>query len=244
MRLNVFKLFGVTVFILVISFFFELFLSNSAFTFQKELLFIFNLILYLSIIWISSTHFNVSLKLYKNVKLFYVLASISIGLSLVAISTIIFIPIIGVEKFIFASKELPVLDFLFFGSILLIPVIEELFYRKVCCEVLLLKQSIITTVIISATLFTFAHILSTSANPTTIFIGGIVLGIVYCKTRNVLFAIITHVTVNLFAYPLTFYLGNLLENNPNGFGLVSYICSLLFSILSIFFAIRFLAKQA
>jgi membrane protease YdiL (CAAX protease family) len=79
--------------------------------------------------------------------------------------------------------------------VIVVPILEELFFRRFLLEKLLKKNSATKSLIISSLCFSFVHFL-TPANLLATFIAGLVLGSIYIKTRKVGYSIILHFFTN------------------------------------------------
>lgn len=91
-------------------------------------------------------------------------------------------------------------------SILLIaPIIEELFFRKFLLGKLIEKNKVNLSLLISSLCFSLIHV-ETPNNIVPAFIGGIILGSVYLKTRKIGYAVLLHFLFNLIV-TLTEYVG-------------------------------------
>jgi len=82
------------------------------------------------------------------------------------------------------------------STILIAPIIEELFYRKFLLDKLLKNNSRISAIITSSICFSIMHI-ETPNNLIPTFISGIILGIIYLKTKKIGYCIMLHFIVNL-----------------------------------------------
>ncbi|WBL26756.1 CPBP family intramembrane glutamic endopeptidase [Zunongwangia sp. HGR-M22] len=80
-------------------------------------------------------------------------------------------------------------------TLLLMPILEETFYRKIIFEKINEKYKTITAVLISSFLFSLGH-LDYSFFSTAFFIG-IILSLVYIKTRNLAIPVLIHSLINL-----------------------------------------------
>ncbi|MDN3594312.1 CPBP family intramembrane glutamic endopeptidase [Zunongwangia endophytica] len=80
-------------------------------------------------------------------------------------------------------------------TLLLMPILEETFYRKIIFEKINEKYKTITAILISSFLFSLGH-LDYSFFSTAFFIG-IILSLVYIKTRNLVIPIVIHSLINL-----------------------------------------------
>jgi membrane protease YdiL (CAAX protease family) len=84
--------------------------------------------------------------------------------------------------------------------LILVPILEEVFYRRIILSSLLEKHGVIFAILVSSSMFSVGHL---DFNNSFIFLGfGILLGIIYWKTRNVYYSIILHIFINF----LTFFL--------------------------------------
>lgn len=82
------------------------------------------------------------------------------------------------------------------STLLIAPIIEELFYRKFLLDKLLGKNKPILAIIVSSICFSIMHI-ETPNNLIPTFISGIILGIIYLKTKKIGYCIMLHFIVNL-----------------------------------------------
>lgn len=78
---------------------------------------------------------------------------------------------------------------------IVIPIIEELYFRVLSIEFLKKDFSIVISVIISSIVFSIAH-LSKIQNSIELFITAIFLAVIYIKTKNAFYSIIAHMTHN------------------------------------------------
>ena len=82
------------------------------------------------------------------------------------------------------------------STLLVAPMVEELFYRKFLLDKLLKKNKPILAIIVSSICFSIMHI-ETLNNLIPSFISGIVLGIIFLKTKKIGYCIMLHFIVNL-----------------------------------------------
>lgn len=82
------------------------------------------------------------------------------------------------------------------STLLIAPIIEELFFRKFLLEKLAQKNRPILAIIVSSICFSIIHI-ETPNNLIPTFISGIILGIIYLKTKKIGYCIMLHFMVNL-----------------------------------------------
>jgi membrane protease YdiL (CAAX protease family) len=81
------------------------------------------------------------------------------------------------------------------------PILEELFFRKFLLNKLLEKNSQIIAIIISSLCFAIIHI-ETPLNLVPTFIFGIISGLIFVKTKKIIYSIILHFLVNLMVQTL------------------------------------------
>jgi membrane protease YdiL (CAAX protease family) len=86
---------------------------------------------------------------------------------------------------------------------ILVPIAEELLFRGVLYTWLRQRLSILPCVLISAALFALAH--GNRQMVVQIFIVGIVLALIYEKSRSILVSGLVHMTVNTFSLAVIFY---------------------------------------
>lgn len=82
------------------------------------------------------------------------------------------------------------------SSVLIAPIIEELFYRKFLLDKLLKTNSAALSVMTSSLCFSII-LLVTPNNLVPAFLGGIILGTIYLKTRRIGYCILLHFFINL-----------------------------------------------
>ena len=82
------------------------------------------------------------------------------------------------------------------GAIIIAPIFEELFFRKIIFKQLLKKYSLSLSIIISSICFALVH-LPSYRNLIPTFILGIISCIIYNKTKNIFYSIILHFLGNL-----------------------------------------------
>lgn len=94
---------------------------------------------------------------------------------------------------------------LLLSSVIFIPISEELFFRGFLLKGLLKKNSLILSLLISSVLFGFLHFdwftmdLLSLKRVFITFIGGLLAGGLYIKTKNITYPILFHLTWNLIA---------------------------------------------
>ncbi len=93
--------------------------------------------------------------------------------------------------------------YLIITAVVMAPILEEIIFRGIVLDGLLKNYSPVKAILISSLLFAAIHL-----NPwqfVTAFIGGLFIGWVYYRTRNLAYAIIIHAANNLFAVAPTFF---------------------------------------
>lgn len=89
-------------------------------------------------------------------------------------------------------------------SVILAPVLEELFFRKILFTRLLKKYSFALSAIVSSIFFALIHI-PNWLNLVPAFLFGIICCWIYVKTKNILYPILLHFIGNLIVLLLSFY---------------------------------------
>lgn len=95
-----------------------------------------------------------------------------------------------------SSKNNIALIYSLISTLLIAPIVEELFFRKFLLNKLSIKNKPIIALIVSSICFSIMHI-ETPNNLIPTFISGIILGIIYLKTKKIGYCIILHFIVNL-----------------------------------------------
>ena len=123
----------------------------------------------------------------------------------------------------------------FFSICILAPIVEELFFRGVVERILLkLKTSPWVGIIASAMLFTMMHEFPYQA--ISAFIGGVIYGWVYYKTKSIYLTFSMHAVNNIIAF-----IGNFLDDGIGGsdaFPPILYVFAGLSLLLFIFFIVK------
>ena len=123
----------------------------------------------------------------------------------------------------------------FFSICILAPIVEELFFRGVVERILLkLKTSPWVGIIASAMLFTMMHEFPYQA--ISAFIGGVIYGWVYYKTKSIYLTFSMHAVNNIIAF-----IGNFLDDGVGGsdaFPPILYVFAGLSLLLFIFFIVK------
>ncbi|MEL4309097.1 CPBP family intramembrane glutamic endopeptidase [Joostella sp. CR20] len=96
----------------------------------------------------------------------------------------------------FNSKNNITIIYSLISNLLIAPIVEELFFRKFLLDKLSIKYKPIIALIISSICFSIIHI-ETPNNLIPTFISGIILGIIYLKTKKAGYCILLHFIVNL-----------------------------------------------
>lgn len=89
-------------------------------------------------------------------------------------------------------------------GVILAPILEELFFRKMLFSRLLKKYSFGISAIVTSILFAFIHI-PNWLNLVPTFLFGIICCWIYVKTKNILYPILLHFAGNLIVLLLSFY---------------------------------------
>lgn len=102
------------------------------------------------------------------------------------------------------DRSIYALSYEFIRVIILAPILEEVFFRKILFNGLLKKYSFLISVIVSSLFFALIHI-PNWLNLIPSFIFGIICCLIYIKTKNILYPIIFHFTGNLISFILYNY---------------------------------------
>jgi len=131
-----------------------------------------------------------------------------------------------------SKSELPIYLILLFVWVFL----EEVYFRRVITQMIFNKKGLNKAIWISSLIFSVAHVLSENGLFMA-FIGGVILGYIYLKTKNIWLSIATHLTVNLsnflLAPKLTEYLTDFNSSKKIslviilGFGMIIYMILIL-----------------
>lgn len=125
--------------------------------------------------------------------------------------------------------------FQFIDLIILVPLFEEIFFRKKIISLLLRKMTPVYAIIASSILFTIFHF--NFENAARILVWGIILGIFYYRTKRIEITIILHSINNLTSF---FTYKNYLElSHP----LAIFTLTWLSTSLALFFLIKIVLKN-
>ncbi len=93
----------------------------------------------------------------------------------------------------------------FIRGVIIAPILEELFFRKVLFKGLSKQNSFVISVIVSSLCFASIHIIPDWQNVLPTFIFGVISCLIYNHTKNILYPILFHFTCNLITYILVAY---------------------------------------
>ncbi|WAC02974.1 type II CAAX endopeptidase family protein [Lacinutrix neustonica] len=117
---------------------------------------------------------------------------------------------IPINNYVNISSNNSALIYNLISAILIAPIIEELFYRKFLLDKLSKNNSPIIAIITSSLCFSIMHI-ETPNNLIPTFFSGIILGLIYLKTKKSGYCIMLHFIVNLIIVT-TSYMGTSYDN--------------------------------
>jgi len=109
-------------------------------------------------------------------------------------------PINGVN-----DKYKYVIGYKFIIAVILAPILEELFFRKILFNGLLKKYSFAISAIISSLCFALVHWTPDLLRIIPMFIFGIICCLIYIKTKNIIYPILFHFTGNLISTIVSIY---------------------------------------
>lgn len=100
---------------------------------------------------------------------------------------------LNLEHFSFNS---PQKIYSYLRLIIIMPILEEVLFRKILLVKLIERYSYITSILITSLLFSLGHLSLGQLLPT--FLSGLILGTLYLKTKNISSAILLHSIINIF----------------------------------------------
>ncbi len=124
----------------------------------------------------------------------------------------------------------------FIGIVLIVPIFEEIFWRKQILGLLLKKYSPVISIIVSSLLFALGHLRFNDI--VSLFIWGLLFALVYYLTKSLESSILLHSLSNLSSF--------FLENKfvgITGLLILKYILILAGSLIVIFLIIRYFSKN-
>lgn len=127
------------------------------------------------------------------------------------------------------------LGFQFLDTVLLVPILEEFFWRNQILKLLLRKFTPTFAIILSSFLFSLSHLQINSIF--AFFLFGLLLGIIYYKTKSLEASIILHALGNLPSFILTYKLIKV-----NGPQMLLYISVIVACTILIVLIIKYLIK--
>lgn len=118
----------------------------------------------------------------------------------------------------------------FISIVLVAPFFEEILFRGVILKELAKRYSISKAIIVSSLLFALIHM-----NPhqgVLAFFSGIVLGVIYYKTKSLVLSIFAHSLNNLFSVIVEYYFPVYSEQVMIGFNLIQFMIGILILFIS------------
>lgn len=216
MKFSFLKLLFLTLALTLLCYYFRTTLSrlNIANSFLLEAFL--KILLLCTIVWVGITRYKFTNYTFRKIYSWQTVHAIIVVLGLMLVNLIVFLPF---NKNIFISfyKTLPEFNLLLLLVIFVFPIIEELYYRNLICDVLIKKYSFVKTILLSTLIFTVAHIFA-DTGLLTVFFSGAVFTWIYLKTKNLTLLIVMHLFNNAINLPAIYGLGYVLENYiiPNG----------------------------
>lgn len=119
---------------------------------------------------------------------------------------------------------------LFFDTVIIVPVIEELIFRRVLYNLFTLNNKIITSIIYTSLIFMFAHGIFSPQ----LFIFSFFLTALYQVTGNIKYPMLAHIFNNFVTFIMILFSNKGLINNKieNALG-ITFIISAIFSLICI-----------
>ena len=121
------------------------------------------------------------------------------------------------------------------GGVLLVPIFEEIFWRKQILGLLLKRYSPVVGILVNSVLFALGH--GRLHDIGSLIIWGLLFGVVYYQTNSIEASILTHAITNLFSNATKH---GFMESN--GFPLFKYIAVMVVCALVIYLIIKNLDK--
>ena len=90
------------------------------------------------------------------------------------------------------------------GKVIIIPIIEELFFRKVLITKMKIKFNALLSILISSLLFSLVHLPYIHKSYIALF-GGLISGYIYHKTDKVIYSILFHIPWNFLVHYSKYY---------------------------------------
>ena len=189
--------------------------------------FVSQLTTYILVIWWAfkkkSNHIRIEYRLGLRVYLFSVL--VMIGYSLIFHNSILIL-ISDINASL--TKSIPTSIPVEILAVIIAPVVEEIIFRGILLEQLSRKYNAVVSILVSSLLFSIFHFSIVQGVNT--FIMGVLLGIVYIKTRSLVPCVLMHFVNNLIpviaiSLPTIFI---------NGFSMIQFIFGILILVISIF----------
>ncbi|MDO7171817.1 CPBP family intramembrane glutamic endopeptidase [Mariniflexile sp. AS56] len=126
----------------------------------------------------------------------------------------------------------------YLGLITILGVLEELYFRRIIAQKIFNSKGFSKALWISALIFGFAHIVTDSGILGTFF-GGLVLGYIYLKTKNIWISIFAHLTNNL----ISLFVSPFLDKNIADFSSYQKITIFIGFGLSLIYAMYLIFKK-
>ncbi len=123
----------------------------------------------------------------------------------------------------------------FISAILFAPLFEEILFRKQILGLLLKRYSPFISIVLSSILFAAGHLRFNDVG--TLFIWGLLLGIVYYKTNSIEASILFHSFISFFTFFIKKEFGDI-----TGLLLFKYVSMMVVSLITIIFIIKYIGR--
>ena len=207
--------------------------------FTKTIVAIFSLLILLLIVFVGVKIYDIKLFHESKIKWKEIKNGALLTSGVLIFNLVLMTAFIDRNYLVAQSMNVPKIDLLFYLTLLIVPLVEELFYRKFICDLLVKKYSVLKTILLSAIIFSLAHVFSGTGFWSS-FSGGIVLSFLYLRSRKIVLAIIMHIFINIINFPLLYSIGYSLKNSKvvNDNFYLWYFIILLLATFLIYFGIR------
>ncbi len=236
MKYSFLKLLVLSMTLTILGFVLQFYLVQSQLVFTKTIVSVFSLLSLLLIVFMGVKFFNIQLVHESRIKWEEIKNGAMLTSGVIIFNLVVMTAFVDRDSFVAHSMNLPKIDLLFYLAISVAPLVEELFYRKLVCDLLVKNYSVLNTILLSAIIFSLAHVF-TGTNLWYSFSGGIVLAFLYLKSRKLVLSIIMHIFINIVTFPLLYAIGYSLKNSTivnNNFYFLYWLVIIISSLLAYF----------
>lgn len=147
----------------------------------------------------------------KSILTFKIALAMLLGLGFIIIQEALYYLINHViygNEYLFFNYKTRTFEFwkipLFFSTIIIVPITEELIFRKYIFTTLDKTYNVYALVLISSLLFSIVHLPNIHSTITALF-GGIIISLLYVKFKRIIYPIVFHITWNAIVIALPYF---------------------------------------